>query len=284
MLGDVTRDANVSGVRIRVAERGSGDPVILLHGLLFDSRTWTGVSRRLTDRFRLIAPDLPGFGQSEKPRQARFGYDIAAYTETITDLYAGLDLGRAAVVGHGLGGAIALSLAAKRPELVSRLVLVDTMCYPTRVGLRERLASTPLLGGLVFKQLIGRRAFSTLLDHSLFPSRSRLPRERLNDYYLAFNAPAARDSALLALRETLDTSGLVAHTRRIQTPTLIVWGRHDSLYPAAHGQRLAKEIPGAGFQLMDTGHCPQEEAPDELGQVIRAFLSNQRSTATKQTT
>jgi pimeloyl-ACP methyl ester carboxylesterase len=111
----------------------------------------------------------------------------------------------------------------------------------------------------------------------MLPSRARIDASRLDAYYAAFNTPAARGSALEALRGTADTDSLTASTRRIQAPTLVVWGRHDTAYPAGYGHRLAREIAGAGFELMDTGHAPHEERPDELSEIVGRFLRNKRN-------
>ena len=137
----------------------------------------------------------------------------------------------------------------------------------------------PFLGGLVFKQLVGRSSFRTLIRDSVLPSRARIEGNRLDAYYSAFNTPAGRGSALEALRGTADTNSLTASTRRIQAPTLVIWGRHDSVYPAGYGHRLAREIPGAGFELMDAGHAPQEELPKELAAIVGRFLRNERNAA-----
>lgn len=279
MLEPIQRDVTGKGVRLRVAECGQGDPVILLHGLFFDCTTWNRVGRELSDSFRIIAPDLPGFGESEKPTRNRFPYSIAGFAESIADLYGALDLGRASLVGHGLGGAVALTLAATHPELVSRLVLVDSLCHRAPRDFPQRIAMVPLLGGLVFKQLVGKNTFRSLIRDSVVPSRARIQQQRVDAYYAAFNTPAARGSALEALRGTADTHSLTASTRRIQAPTLVVWGRHDNVYPAGYGHRLAREISGAGFELMDAGHAPQEEHPDELASIVGRFLRNERSAA-----
>jgi len=129
MPGIVHRDVTARGVRLRVVEEGDGPTVVLLHGLFADHRTWNGVRDRLKDSCRVIAPDLPGFGQSEIPPSSRFAYDIDAFAEALTDLYAGLELGRAALVGHGLGAAVAMTVAARHPELVSHLVLIGAHAY-----------------------------------------------------------------------------------------------------------------------------------------------------------
>jgi pimeloyl-ACP methyl ester carboxylesterase len=270
------RDVTASGVRLRVAEDGQGPAVVLLHGVFVDHSSWNGVIDRLRSGFRVVAPDLPGFGASEKPPASRFPYGVEAFAEAVADLYGGLELGRAAVVGHGLGGAVALTLAARHPELVARLVLVDAHCYDASLDLQHRLALAPLVGGFVFKQLWGRGTFRAHFRDRVLSPRARVPSEQIDHYYDLFNTPAARGSALATLRSTTDTRPLVAQTTRIQTPTLVVWGRADRIFPAALGQRLAKEIRGAGFELVDAGHAPQLECPDELSTIIARFLRAER--------
>jgi pimeloyl-ACP methyl ester carboxylesterase len=270
------RDVTASGVRLRVAEYGEGPTMLCVHGLFFDHTTWSGVAHALGDQFQVVALDLPGFGESEKPSPTRFPYGVDSFTEAVADLYAGLDLGRAAVVGHGVGGAVALTLAARHPELVSQLVLVDALCYETSRGLERQLALVPFLGSFVFRQVWGRTAFRTFFRERLLSPGATVSTERIDYFYDLFNTPAARGSALATLRATTDSRGVVAQTGRITTPTLVVWGRSDKVFPAGFGQRLAREIHGCGFQLLDTGHSPQEERPDELARVIRRFLQDER--------
>jgi pimeloyl-ACP methyl ester carboxylesterase len=273
----VPRDIKASGVRLRVLEVGSGPPVLLLHGLFVDHRSWNGVLPYLADDFRLVAPDLPGFGESEKPPPGKFPYGVEAFAETVADLYAGLDIGRAAVVGHALGGAVALALASQHPELVSRLVLVDSLCYDAPLDAHRRIVLTPLVGGFVFKQLWSRTTFRSFFrDMVLSPGADEAAIRRVDEYYEAFNSPASRGSALATLRATVDTRTVVAQTARIAVPVLIVWGRHDRLYPAGFGHRLSREIRGAGFELMNTGHAPHEELPGEFAAVLGRFLRAER--------
>ncbi|HEX5099489.1 MAG TPA: alpha/beta fold hydrolase, partial [Polyangiaceae bacterium] len=107
------RDVTASGVRVRVAESGSGPTLLLLHGLFLDNSTWSGVRAALSERYRVVAPDLPGFGASEKPHPRRFPYTVESCAEVIADLYAGLELGRATLGGQCWGGAGAVTLAAR---------------------------------------------------------------------------------------------------------------------------------------------------------------------------
>jgi pimeloyl-ACP methyl ester carboxylesterase len=271
----IHRDIKANGVRLRVTETGEGPSIVLLHGLFMDHSTWDHVSDALGQNYRVVAPDLPGFGQSEKPPESRFPYGISAFADAVVDLYAGLELGRAIMVGHALGGAVAISLAARHPELISRLVLIDALCYSAPLNLASRVALAPLVGGFAFKQLWGKSAFKAYFKES-YLSRDALPSARLDAYYESFNTPAARASALATLRATRDTRAVVAHIARISTPTLVIWGSEDTLYPAALGHRMSREIPHAGFQLIGAGHVPHEECPSEVVDAIRLFCNRPR--------
>lgn len=272
-VDSVTRDVKASGIRLRLTDSGSGPPIVLLHTTFLDRTSWDRCVELLAPNFRVIAPDLPGFGESEKPARGRFAYGVDDFVHVVTDLFAGLNLGQATVVGHGLGGAIALALASRSPELVSRLVLVDALCYPVRPDIARRLVGLPLLGSFVFKQLVGRTLFATYLRETLTAKHRALPTERIHHYYETFNTPSARESTLSTLLATADPRTVEVRLSQITVPTLVVWGRHDAIYPAAFGQRLAREVRGAGFRLMNTGHTPPEEDPEELSRNLARFCS-----------
>ncbi|MEN9578618.1 MAG: hypothetical protein RJA70_1627 [Pseudomonadota bacterium] len=271
------RDVKASGIRLRVTDVGQGPTLLLLHTALLDRTAWHGMLDALTKHFRVIAPDLPGFGESEKPTVSRFAYDVAAFTHVVIDLFAALGLGQAHLAGHGLGGAVALSLANSSPELVSQLILVDSMCYQTRPDLLRRVAELPFVGGFTVKQLWGKALFRSYCREVLTDPKRPMALPRVDHYYEQFNTPSARNSALATLRATADTRPVVANTARVSARSLVVWGRHDAMYPAALGQRLAREIRGAGFQLLDSGHTPSEEQPEALAEVFRKFCSFERA-------
>ncbi len=275
MLEARYRDVTVSGARLRVMDTGAGSPVVLLHGLFMAHLTFSHITPELSEEFRVIAPDLPGFGESEKPPPSRFSYNFDAFADCVAGLYAGLGVGRAALVGHGLGGAVAIAVAARHAELVSRLVLINPAAFTTSGDYSRRLASVPLVGGLLFKQLFGRASFRSYFREKLTHQAS-LDAARIDHYYDCFNTPAARGSALATLRATQDTRGIIADTARVQAPSLVVWGRHDPLCPSGFGLKLSRTLHGAGFELMDSGHSPQEERPKELARVLARFLRAER--------
>jgi pimeloyl-ACP methyl ester carboxylesterase len=270
------RDATAGGVRVRVVESGSGPTLLCLHGLFLDNSTWNGVRARLSDRYRVVTADLPGFGASEKPHPSRFLYTVEAFAEVVADLYAGLELGRATLVGHCLGGSIAITVAARHPELVSELVLLDPLVEPPRLGPYGWLGLMPVVGGVVLRQLWNRAVFGAFFREQLLSKPDAVSRTAIDAYYDAFNEPAARTGVHETLRAALDVRPLVARASGLRLPTLVAWGSADRVVPAAAGRRLARAIKDARLEMLDAGHAPQEERPDELASVMARFLTDGR--------
>lgn len=275
------RDVLGSTVRLRVYEQGSPDSevVFCIHSVFFDARSFAEVATLLSADYRVVCPDLPGHGESEKPPTSRFAYSVEAFADALVQVYGGLGIRRAALVGHGLGGGIAIDLAARYPELVTRLVLIDAICRPNPLFFGHRALLLPVIGGIVYKQLLGRTAFRALFRDRLFGRNAPIPNERIDAYFESFNSPAGRGSVLATLRATADTRPVLAQTVRLNVPTLVIWGRHDRFQPASLGQRLSREIRNAGFELLNAGHSPHEECPDQLVPTLLRFLRAQRPPA-----
>ncbi len=266
------------GVRIRAVEAGdpSAPPLVLVHGFLVTHAQFDDVVGELAERFYVLAPDLPGFGDSEKPSPARYPYGIEAFAESIADLIAAFGVGRAHVLGHSMGGAVALTLAAHHAELVNRLVLVDCLSYPFPLSFKARIPLMPVIGGIVFKQLYGRAMFRSYFRDDVFSKDAQIDMARIDGFYDKFNGPAARESAFSVMHGILDTRPVVARIGRVRAPTLVVWGRDDKLFPLSNGQRLAREITGASLEVLETGHSPQEERPAEFLARVMPFLEGTR--------
>lgn len=274
----VIRDVTARGVRTRVIEAGpeSAPALVLIHGFLTSRRAFDEILGDLSRRFHVIAPDLPGFGESEKPSPARYSYGIEAYAEAIVDLIAAFGVGRASVLGHAMGAAIGLTLAAEHPELVQRLVLMDPLCYPAPMSFRARLPLVPVVGSVLFKQLYGRALFRAYFRDEVYGPGTAPALARIDLHYDMFNSPSARESAYAVMRATLDTRPVVARVTRVNTPTLVIWGREDRIYPSLCAGRLARELPHAKLEIMSTGHSPHEEKPRELVALLVEFLEGKR--------
>jgi len=269
-----TRDVAARGARIRFVEAGSGPPLVLVHDYLASRASWDDVLPRLSSRFRVIAPDLPGFGESEKPPPSRYRYDFEAFCESLADLVAALGLGRVSLCGHAMGGAVALTLAATYAHVVDKLVLVNPLVYPPRPDALSRIASIPVLGPLVFKQLYGRALFRSRFFGDAPPAtEDDAASRRVDHFFDLFDAPAAREAAYATMHAMLDTRPLTASVPRVTAPTLVAWGRANRASPVEQGRRLARELGGARFEVFDCGRSPAEEVPEAFTNAVTSFLA-----------
>jgi pimeloyl-ACP methyl ester carboxylesterase len=258
----------IDGLRIRYVRAGQGPPVVLLHGLASSIYTWRHVLPALAARHDVVAIDLPGFGDSEVP--ARF--DGVQAMRTVIALTDRLGLARASLVGNSLGGAIAVAIAARTPERVDRLVLVDAAGYNFRPADRPwivRLVAAvpgPLADAMPLRPMV------TLALRQVFHDRRLVTPDEVAEYV----APLRRPGAVRVIRQILlseDALGFPEIVRGVRAPTLVVWGRYDRWIPARDAERFASDVPGARVVLLDAGHMPQEERPAETAGLIEEFLA-----------
>lgn len=267
------QDVTARSVRVRFVTGGSGAPLLLLHDYLADSEEWDDVQDALAQRFRLVVPDFPGFGESEKPAVDRFRYDVDALTESIVDVIAGARLGRVHLGGHGLGALVAMNLAARHGALVDRLLLVSPPLFGARPLQIARAVATPVVGPVLFKQLYGRGLFRRHFRDHVYGKTKVFPEARVDRFFERFNAPAAREAAYATLAAMLDTRSVEASLARIVSPTLVVWGRDDPCAPVEGGRRLQRALRRAKLELLDCAHSPAEERPAEFARLATSFLS-----------
>ena len=273
-LERATRDVAARGARIRFVEAGVGPAIVLIHDYLSSHVAWEDTLPGLAARFRVIAPDLPGFGESEKPPPSRYAYGYDAFAESVVDLLAALGENRVSLCGQGLGGAVALTVAANHPHLVDKLILVNPAVYPSPPDALSRLAVFPLLGPIVFKQLYGRAMFRRHFRDRFYGSDAPVRSTRVDYLFDLFSGPAAREAAFATMLATLDTRPLMAKVPRVTVPTLVVWGRADRVSPVEHGRRLARELQHARFEVFECGHSPPEECPQAFVEAAVTFLAS----------
>lgn len=262
---------DVGGTRVHVRDEGRADamPLLLVHGSLGSLQVWEGWVAELKDRYRLISVDLPGHGLTGA--WPRGEYTIEAYTDFIEVLADTLQLDRFAIAGHSMGGAVAWSFAATRPERVSHLILVDASAYPPEGGasLRTRLARAPLIGdvGIYFKpETMIRRALT-----EIYADPAMVTPERVRRFGELQRFPGNRPATLWRTRnqDPLDPTPL----KRLDVPTLIIWGAQDRWVPVADAFRLQEEIKGAKLAIFEkAGHDPMEEDPRGTAAAVAAFL------------
>ena len=269
---DHSKFIDVGGVRAHVREQGNPDgiPVVLIHGSMGSLQVWEGWARELGQQARLISVDLPGHGLTGAwPRDE---YTVEAYADFIEVLVDTLNLDRFVLVGHSLGGAVAWSFAATRPNRVSQLVLVDAAGYPRDGGeapLPTRLARLPVVGdiGIYFKpERLVRRSLE-----EMYADPAMVTPERIKRYAELQRFPGNREATLQRARsqEPLDPTPL----KRLRVPTLILWGAQDRWVPIADAFRLQHDIKGAKLEIFEKlGHNPMEEDPKATAAAVAAFL------------
>lgn len=270
-LGDFVR-AGDQWIHYRTA--GSGPAVVLLHGFGVWGYTWRHNFDRLAERHRVYAPDLPGWGLSEK--RARGDYSLRAQCAALEAFLNTLGVPTAALVGNSMGGEIAWRFALHRPERVDALVLIASSGYiDTLPDLARRLPRLPGAAWLA-RLLVGNRRFIARAMREAYyePDRVVTP-EAVEGYVLPLYTPAAMP-AFLSTLASVDFGAEAARLPEVSRPTLLLWGENDPWVPLSHGQRMAAEVPGARLVVFPrTGHAPHEERPNEVNRLIEEFLADE---------
>jgi pimeloyl-ACP methyl ester carboxylesterase len=275
---DRSRFADVDGVRVHYQEAGpmGAPPVILIHGFTASTLVWSDVLLPMAEAgFRVIAPDLVGYGYSEKPRRGE--YTIDAQARMILRLMDQLEIEDAALVGSSYGGAIAATCALDHPERVSRLVLIDAVINdePIRQPI-ARVARAPVVGDVLTPLMINSRALSRWRRKKKIcaPGSPLIYDEaRLEAHHRPLRGASAHRAVLRTLRGW-HASRIEQEAHRITQPTLIIWGENDLEIPLRHGEYLHTVMPDARLIVFRRcGHLPQEEYPREFTEVVTGFVN-----------
>jgi pimeloyl-ACP methyl ester carboxylesterase len=259
-------------------EAGQGRPVlILLHGIAGSSTTWEPLLPMLSERCTVIAPDLLGHGQSDKPRH---DYSLGAHANGVRDLMIALGIEGATIVGHSFGGGVALQFAYQHPERCERLVLVSSGGLGSEVSWMLRaltLPGTEYLMPLLFPSQA--RRFGNSLGGWLRNLGLRSPNiEEQWRSYVTLTEPGNRPAFVRTLRSVVDIAGqtVSAHDRLYlgaRLPTLVLWGGRDGIIPVAHAAAAHEAMPGSRLEIFErSGHFPHVEEPDRFVATLFDFV------------
>lgn len=279
------REIVLHGHRVSYRTAGKGDSVVLLiHGIVGCAKQWDPVARILAERYTVVAPDLLGHGESAKPRG---DYSLGAYAASVRDLLVALGHRRATVVGHSLGGGVAMQFSYEYPPFAERLVLVSSGGLGREVHLMLRAATLP--GSEFVLPLIahGRlHGVASVLERALDRIGLRAGpdlAEMIRGYGSLADA-GARMAFIHTLRAVLDIMGQrVNATDRLYLaellPSMIIWGDHDPLIPAAHADIAHAGLPGSRLEIFrGAGHFPQLYDPVLFGQTLIDFIETTEPT------
>lgn len=259
---------------------GNGEPVILIHGIASSFDTWNAVLPELGTRCEAIAPDLLGHGRSSKPRG---DYSLGAFATGIRDFMEALEIPAATIVGHSMGGGIAMQFAYQFPKRCSRLVLVSSGGLGPDVTALLKAATLP--GSELFIKLAtserirnaGRSASRRLREWGF---RSTPGMASVASHFAALKDREARKAFVTTARSVMDWRGQRIDARdrlylAAEVPTLIVWGRRDRFIPVQHGIEAHELIAGSRLEIFDeSGHFPHEHEAERFAEVLLDFIDS----------
>jgi pimeloyl-ACP methyl ester carboxylesterase len=271
-------EVSLHGHRVIFTMAGEGPPVVLIHGVAGRAAQWTQVIELLAQSRTVVAPDLLGHGESAKPRG---DYSLGAHASGIRDLLVGLNIERASLVGHSLGGGIAIQFAYQFPERCERLVLVSSGGLGEDVHSLLRAATLPgsefvlpvvahprvLALAAVLPRALGRLGVHTGPDLT----------EMARGYQSLYDRES-RSAFIHTLRAVIDPNGQrIGASDRLylasQVPSMIVWGARDRIIPVKHGRSAHEGMPGSRLEVFErSGHFPQLEEPARFARTLEDFL------------
>ncbi len=272
-------EVDLHGHRAIYRVAGSGPTVVLIHGMVNSSRHWQEVALRLSGSHRVIAPDLIGHGDSATPRG---DYSLGAHAASIRDLLAVIGVERATIVGHSLGGGVAMQFFYQFPQRTERLALVSSGGLGHKVSPLLRGAALP--GAATGLRLAANRRVVAALQGAGEGLRGRgsskgVYLEAVARALRPLQEPGSRRAFLQTLRSVIDVHGQHVSARdRLyllgEMPTLIVWGERDRTIPAAHGVEAERAIPHCRYETLPrAAHFPHLEDPEGLATVLADFLA-----------
>jgi pimeloyl-ACP methyl ester carboxylesterase len=276
------RTATIDGVKMFYREAGPADApvVVLLHGFPTSSHMFRNLIPLLADRYHVIAPDYPGFGQSDAPDHSKFEYSFGHFADMTDTLLSQLGAKRYALYVMDYGAPVGYRLAIKHPERVSGLIVQNGNAYeeglrefwnPIKAywadgsaAHREALAGVLTLDTTKFQYTDGVKDTSRISPDNWTHDQALLDRSGNKDIQLDLFYDYRTNVPLYPQFQ--------AFFRERKPPTLVVWGKNDQIFPAEGASPYKRDLPDAEMHLLDTGHFALEDKLDEMGPLIRDFL------------
>jgi pimeloyl-ACP methyl ester carboxylesterase len=273
------RYLDLHGERVAYRDAGSGETLLLIHGMAGSSATWRAVIPELSKKYRVLAPDLLGHGESTKPRG---DYSLGAFAASLRDLLDELGISRATVVGQSLGGGVAMQFTYQHRDYCQRLALISSGGLGPDLNWILRILSAPgaelLLPVVAPRQVlnVGNKLGSWLTSVGVQSPRAS---EMWSAYSSLADQPT-RQAFLRTLRSVVDYRGqAVSALGKIHVshglPTLLIWGEEDRIIPVAHGYAAHEAVPSSRLEVLPgVGHFPHVESPAAVVDILDDFISS----------
>lgn len=276
------RYIKIDSIDTRYYAEGEGSSVILIHGLGGSACGWLPSIAAIATQHRVYAPDLIGHGRTGRPDSGSL--TVADMIRFIRSFMAEFNIDRAHVIGHSMGGAVALMLAIDSPQRVDKLVLVDSGGLGKEVALNLRIMSLPIFGKLLATHLsrVNLEKFANDLRASV-ENTAYITDALIENLYRVEVNPEHTKMLLKASRLGVTWTGqkksiydpMLQQMASIQNPTLVIWGQQDNIVPLSHGELAAKTMPNAHLVVIDqSNHVPMFEQPDMFNGLVLDFLKD----------
>jgi pimeloyl-ACP methyl ester carboxylesterase len=268
-------DVPVGGVRTRVLTSGPADAseaVVFVHGNPGPADDWRDLLIRAGELGRAVAPDMPGYGRADPPEG--FSYSVDGYADHLAALLDQLRISRAHIVAHDFGGAWALAWAARHPDALASVTLINSgVAIDYRWHRYARIWRTPVAGE-AFQALASRPAYRLLLGRE----NPRLTRDQIDRIYDASRSWATKRAVLKLYRATPEATLArpAAALRPLDRPALVIWGTRDAYLPSEQAEHQRQAFPSAQVELLEGhGHWVMLEDPERVAALVIPFLRGQ---------
>ncbi len=272
---EYSRFIDIDGVKIHYQEKGTGTPLVLIHGYTSSTYSWKDVFEPLSQNFRVIAVDLKGFGFSAKPDG---DYTRRAQAALIAHLLDYLKIERAWICGNSMGGEIALNIALQNPQRVAGLILVDSAGVAVSGGnsLAPAYVRIPFVGrALTALALTSDKLVREGLEKSFYDD-AKITDERVAYYWRPLRTSGGQLAALRA-RTQAGEFPIEQDLNKINVPTLLIWGAEDALIPLEAGRKMNSLIKDSKLVVIEKcGHLPQEEMPERVFDEVTKFVADDK--------
>ena len=268
------------GIKVHYLEAGEGSAVILVHGLGTSMVTWyCNIDALVSGGYRVLALDLPGHGDSDKPKD--LNYDPAGAAELIRQFLVELELERVSLVGNSAGGLVAGLFSLAYPQQVEKLVLVAPGGLGRHVTWLLRFASVPVLGELFYQP---RLQSPVALARRIFFRPPPIWAEVLPEMERVRNLPGSRHAAIQSIRSSVNLLGqrkksyILNRLRDLKRPLLTIWGEEDSIIPVSQAAAVKRALPRSVTKVIpECGHWPQMEKAEQFNKLLVRFLDGSPS-------
>ena len=267
---------DLDGLSTHYIERGSGEPIILLHGFFFDHQMWSKNIDALAERHKVYAIDLWGFGFSSR-EPLDYGYPL--YERQLLAFMNALDISKASLIGQSMGAGTIIRFTISNLDRVDRIVLVDAAGMPNRLPVMGRISNLPGIGEFIYG-LSGNFIRKMTLANTFLHRKSVITDEFFENV-TQFHKIKGTSEVMLQItrKQFFDTlSSEIQELGTMDVPTLVVWGREEKSIPLSTGTRLHEKLPGSRLEILDeAGHCSNIDQAAQFNQLVLGFMARDRN-------